>query len=191
MEIRLENRIQELEQVRQEIFEKDKLNRFAEQTFVQEYGLGYVIKDSEGSSDSRKNCKKVIKELRQYDNEQKTREDYVSRLLETYNNNQQFLLEYNISLQYLFEEGQTQYDNLEIRRLAENRRRLDLSARLEGREAGFYTLTEYIDQSIDQNEKLLREEDRHLFEDILINTVGKKIRARIYHSERWVEKSMR
>ena len=188
LEIRLENRIQELEQVRQEIFEKDKLNRFAEQTFVQEYGLGYVIKDSEGSSDSRKNCKKVIKELRQYDNEQKTREDYVSRLLETYNNNQQFLLEYNISLQYLFEEGQTQYDNLEIRRLAENRRRLDLSARLEGREAGFYTLTEYIDQSIDQNEKLLREEDRHLFEDILINTVGKKIRARIYHSERWVEK---
>ena len=47
---------------------------------------------------------------------------------------------------------------------------------------------EYIDQSIEQNEKLLLEEDRHLFEDILINTVGKKIRARIYHSERWIGK---
>lgn len=188
LKTKLENRLQDLEMECREITVKDELNRFVRQTFIQEYDLGYVTGGDKADDDPYQNCRTVLKELKQYENEQKTREDFVSRLVDTYNNSQQFLLEYNLSLQYLFEERETRYDNPEISRLAANRRRLDLTARLEGREAGFYPLIEYIKQSIDQNEKLLREEDRHLFEDILINTVGKKIRARIYHSERWVEK---
>ncbi len=188
LKTKLENRYQELNQANQDITAKAGLNSFIQESFLQEYRLGYVTKREDDSSDPLKSCKAVLKELKQYENEQKTREEFVSRLVDIYNNSQQFLLEYNLSLQYLFEEREGQYENQEIRRLAANRRRLDLTARLEGREAGFYTLSEYINQSIDQNEKLLREEDRHLFEDILINTVGKKIRARIYHSERWVGK---
>lgn len=38
---------------------------------------------------------------------------------------------------------------------------------------------------------LVRESDRALFEDVLANTVSKKIRYKIYKSEGWVEKMNR
>mgnify|MGYP000850272650 FL=1 len=180
----LENRNKDLEQIKQDIIVKEELNRYHEQTFLQEYKMGYVTSDT--GSTPYNNCRTVLKELKQYENEQRTREEFAVKLQEVYNNGQQFLLEYNVSMQYLFEEKRN--DNPEINRVVTSRRRLELTARLEGRESDFYTLMEYIDQSIEQNEKLLLEEDRHLFEDILINTVGKKIRARIYHSERWIGK---
>lgn len=67
-------------------------------------------------------------------------------------------------------------------------RRLDIRARIQGKDVNFFTLVTFLEESIAENEKLLRESDRQLFEDILANTVSKKIRSRIYHSEQWVEK---
>ncbi len=34
---------------------------------------------------------------------------------------------------------------------------------------------------------LIEEDDRILFEEILTNTVGRKIRERIYHAKQWVK----
>jgi uncharacterized protein (TIGR02680 family) len=70
-------------------------------------------------------------------------------------------------------------------------RRLDIKARIQGKDVSFYTLADFLADSIAENGKLLRERDRQLFEDILANTISKKIRARIYHSEQWVEKMNR
>ena len=67
-------------------------------------------------------------------------------------------------------------------------RRLDIRARIQGKDVDFYALIGFLGDSIAENEKLLRESDRQLFEDILANTISKKIRGRIYHSEQWVEK---
>lgn len=188
LEEKLGNHHNELEQSKQDIADKEELDGHHEQTFTQECKLGYVPLGYDEKDTVYNNCRTVLKELKQYENEQRTREEFAVKLQEVYNNSQQFLLEYSVSIQYLFEEKGMWHVNPEINRILAKRRRLDFTARLEGKESNFYVLTEYIDKSIEQNEKLLQEEDRHLFEDILINTVGKKIRARIYHSEHWIGK---
>ena len=42
--------------------------------------------------------------------------------------------------------------------------------------------------TIEETELLIQKKDRELFEDILANTISKKIRAKIQASRRWVEK---
>lgn len=70
-------------------------------------------------------------------------------------------------------------------------KRLDIRGRIQGRDVNFQILAGFLTDSIAENEKLLRESDRQLFEDVLANTISKKIRAKIYHSEQWVEKMNR
>lgn len=70
-------------------------------------------------------------------------------------------------------------------------KRLDIRGRIQGRDVNFQILAEFLTESIAENEKLLRESDRQLFEDVLANTISKKIRAKIYHSEQWVVKMNR
>ncbi|HOV40986.1 MAG TPA: SbcC/MukB-like Walker B domain-containing protein [Oscillospiraceae bacterium] len=67
-------------------------------------------------------------------------------------------------------------------------RRYDVSGKVRGKDVNFYSLMEFIKEGIEENEKLLRESDRQLFEDILVKNISKKIRAKIYHSEQWVKK---
>src|SRR5690554_831269 len=67
-------------------------------------------------------------------------------------------------------------------------KRLDIRGRIQGRDVNFQILAGFLTESIMENEKLLRESDRQLFEDVLANTISKKIRAKIYHSEQWVGK---
>jgi hypothetical protein len=68
------------------------------------------------------------------------------------------------------------------------RKRLNITAKVRGRDVCFYKLHDFINEGIEENEKLLRESDRQLFEDILVKNISKKIRAKIYHSELWVKK---
>ena len=69
--------------------------------------------------------------------------------------------------------------------------RVLIVGKLSGKRVGFSELTErlVVDKTI--AEQILKDEDRKLFEDILITTVSKKIRARIKNSELWVKKMNR
>ena len=49
-------------------------------------------------------------------------------------------------------------------------------------------LIEKLEQDVLEQTQLLSEKDRELFEDILANTISKKIRSRIQASKRWIEK---
>ena len=59
-------------------------------------------------------------------------------------------------------------------------------ARVRGAETDFYELIDYLENEIYENETLLTQKDKELFEDLLIDTLGRKMRARISSSERWV-----
>ncbi len=84
------------------------------------------------------------------------------------------LLDYGLSIGEAATEG------------AEAGRRLEVTARLEGRVVTLYQLSKWIEQEIANNESLLDEADRELFEEIIMQTVGQKIRAKIYRAEEWV-----
>ena len=60
-----------------------------------------------------------------------------------------------------------------------------------GKKIPFKELLNILQERIESQKMLIQEEDRHIFEEILVNTIGKKIRDRIQASRRWVDKMER
>ena len=214
--------------------------------FMNEYNLGYVAIGSV-REDPLALAKRIREEYKDYKNDAKTREDYLSTLQRHYFEVRPQLTEYRLSLEYLFdlavsdegspgaptawnrqalagewlgrmgsgapeaggeEDGMdgtgsrpsskylldgemTDEEHAALIQARAEWKRLDIRGRIQGRDVNFPTLAGFLTDSIAENEKLLRESDRQLFEDILANTISKKIRAKIYHSEQWVEKMNR
>ena len=67
-------------------------------------------------------------------------------------------------------------------------RRADIMARYKGVAVPFSKLLAYLEEEIAQLTQLLKEGDRELFEDVLANTISRKIRGKINSSMTWVEK---
>ena len=66
--------------------------------------------------------------------------------------------------------------------------RADLTAKFKGVQIPFVKLPKYLEEEIEEQSTLLKDEDKSLFQDILANTMGRKIRAKINSSNAWVEK---
>ena len=57
----------------------------------------------------------------------------------------------------------------------------------QGRVLNIYSLSKTIENAIEENNQIISEQDRHLFEEILLKSVGAKIRERIESSKNWVK----
>lgn len=88
--------------------------------------------------------------------------------------NRGVLQDYNLSRITLFEEH-------------EDTSRIDITARYQGIRITFFELFNNLQKDIDKQSVLLEDSDRALIEDILVNTISKKIRTHIQNSKRWVE----
>lgn len=75
---------------------------------------------------------------------------------------------------------------LEQRELGMNAR-IDLSAKYQGRKIKFHELLSHLLKDIKTQQNLLNEKDVILFQDILVNIIGKKVRSRIHKSRTWVD----
>ena len=67
-------------------------------------------------------------------------------------------------------------------------KRLDIAARYQGVRIPFGRLLTHLAEEIAELKDLIKAGDRELFEDILANTVSRKIRGKINSSNAWVEK---
>lgn len=67
-------------------------------------------------------------------------------------------------------------------------KRIDIAGKYRGTAVTFAQMIQQMKEDAEVQKKLLSEKDRELFEDILSNTISKKIRAKILDSKRWVEK---
>lgn len=65
--------------------------------------------------------------------------------------------------------------------------RLDISAKYQGKRVTFNELVTYLQKDIELQELLLNQQDRDLFEDILVGNISKKIRKLIQNSRIWVD----
>lgn len=115
---------------------------------------------------SRRYCK---------DYEKKTREQLTNALLSVFNEVKNILLDYVLELQ---EEEQGQ-------------RFLVLSMRDRQHPISPAVLKEELIQLEEEQRQLLNEKDRELYEQIIIHSVGKAIRYRIYRAEQWVKEMNR
>ena len=66
-------------------------------------------------------------------------------------------------------------------------KRLDILGKYKGKEVSFPVLVHGLKEDVEIQKNLVKESDRTLFEDILAHTISKKIRLKIYNSEKWVD----
>lgn len=154
----------------------------AGRAFEMEYKLGYVKREFVITEDMSDQAGKVCGMLTgQFGNRKQS--DYLGSLQEMYHQNRADLLEYNLTITTLFGELDEESSVFEV-----SMKRVDITAKYRGVTVRFPELIEKLEKDVEEQTNLLSEKDRELFEDILANTISKKIRGKIQSSKRWVEK---
>lgn len=160
---------------------------FKEKFFAEEYNLHYVLKEE--ITDIKSMAKKVI-------NKFASRKDsdmgnVMSNYYDAYNDYRLKLNDYHLMNVNLFEYNDLENAVLseeEMRQLYAKSRRMDFSTMYQGKKLNLYALTETLEEAIMENNEIISEQDRHLFEEVLLKTVGTKIREHIESSKEWVKK---
>lgn len=160
-----------------------KQNDIAREIFKQELDLKYVVEEYE---EIGKTFQKILSEYAYFEKDPKTKINYYEILVEKYQNNIENLLDYNLSLGQIFIQEINEQE-VEMKQLQQTRIRHDITCFVNGRKVSLNSLKKYIEETIEETRNLVDDEDRHLFEEILIGAVGRKIRERIYAAKSWVE----
>lgn len=185
LEERLERNAKDLLNLQQEINLKQDIYNIAEEGLKRELSLGFV-KDDHEIGDILKLCRSIVTEYRMaFDKAGFDREKFTSKLQNVYYECRNELLEYGLSIGYIFDQDS---DNEKLKEIKSRQKRLIITANLSGKIVSLYTLYSDIEEDIRANESLLRDTDRHLFEEIIMHNVGIKIRAKIFRAEEWVKK---
>lgn len=184
-----ERQRRELERVR-----SMRAARIYEKQFEEEYQLGYVERRFVVTEDMEDQARKVSHMLTGSFGG-KTKGEYFGDLQGSYHLNRGYLLEYQLTMDYIFTdeyllaeaEGKENAEDLMALGIPSGRR-IDLKGKYRGVAVGFKELMEKLQEDMEEQERLLSDKDRELFEDILANTISKKIRARIHESNAWVDR---
>ena len=168
---------------------ENRLSSFERQTeltreiFKQELDLKYVISEYE---DLNKTMKNILDSYNYFDKDNRNKESYYENLVGKYKENSENLLDYNLGINEIFIK-EIHEENEELHEIEQTRRRHDMTCLVNGKKINLNGLKKYIEESIEETKNLVDDEDRHLFEEILIGAVGRKIRERIYFAKDWVE----
>ncbi len=149
-----------------------------EQDFRDEYELGYLENQPEETYDAPTQAQRVLRETGKAS--ARDLSDCHSALQEKYHENRGYLLEYALQMKPILER--------EEKAGLPSPKRIDLVGRYRGVEVKFPDLITKLEEEAKEQEHLLSDKDRELFEDILANTISKKIRSRIHESNAWVER---
>ncbi|MEG0909327.1 MAG: SbcC/MukB-like Walker B domain-containing protein [Bacilli bacterium] len=150
--------------------------------FEEELNLKYVfISELKESFDI---AKQICKEI---DIKNTTSEITLGKFHEAYNKVGISLNSYRPNFEVLFEIKTDSLDE-EIKSLYIDAKRTTIMFTYSNKKVTLQELFKEIDDSLLLYSELLKEEDRKLFQDILINNVGSSIRKRIYDSEEWIKK---
>ena len=183
---KLENEISKLNENELTITEKlkklEKQSRIAKEILEQELNLKYVLEEYEEIGIT---TNKIISEFSYFDKENKSKEDYHINLVDKYRENSENLRDYNLNIGKLFVQEIEAEDTEQIE-LEKTRTRSDINCFVNGKKVNLNFLKKYIEETIEETSHLVDDEDRNLFEEILIGAVGRKIRERIYFAQNWV-----
>lgn len=150
--------------------------------FLREYKLGYIYGDDIVNLDAT--VKEIIKSGKE--RREVSLNEALSNFYSSYNHYSLELNDYSLRNITLFNDYDTTDDNL--KKIYEENTRADVSSMYQGIRLNIIDLSNKLENDIIENKDLISKQDRHLFEDILLNTVGEKIRNRINSSYEWVSK---
>lgn len=166
---------------------------YAEVVYLEEYKLGYVFPLEEVVAEGKraeekktvmhiKSAQEAVAELR------KSAEDLESlktKVQQVYFECNGYLVDYQISSFEQFAELWKKRPQETL--LSTPVQRLDYQARYRGSRIPFQKLSGILDEELESLRQLIKQTDRELFEDILSNTMSRKIRSRINSAQSWVE----
>lgn len=181
----IENKLKELE-----IEKKDKeiLKNVAYKIFIDEYNLHYIdTQDLE-----QKDLYRFITSLKPNN----VMRDITDKFFDSLNKYTQYLINYapkNINQHMVDTNAYLNFTNDEekkqsVQTMLEEAIRKDVVFNYLGKNVNLLELSQAIETSILEYQNLISEENRHLFEDLLINNIGSAIRTKIYQSEEWIAK---
>ncbi len=150
--------------------------------FLREYQLGYVYEEE--IADLDKTVKMIVKEGS--NKKETTLNDALNNFYSSYNHYSLELNDYSLRNVTLFADYSTTLED--EKKLYESGIRADVTSMYQGIKMNVIALSKKLESDIEENKILISKQDRHLFEDILLNTVGEKIRKRIESSNEWVTK---
>lgn len=180
-EERIRALLEQAAQNEERIVELKRRAEYLETCFAAERSLHYVElpgEEAETEEPAEKIRSLLAGECRDMDKEQ-----IIRSLNQVYFENRGFLTDYQIMQTELFEEL-----DREAQKGDPSAKRLDIAARYQGVRIPFGRLLVHLEEEIAELKDLIKAGDRELFEDILANTVSRKIRGKINSSNAWVEK---
>ena len=164
--------------------QQDKVIKL-EEVFREENQLDYVSKEYVQTKDMLDQAYKICKEFGGKF-AKKSQDDISGNMREAFHANQIYLRDYNLSIETLFEMWEEQEKELNLRI-----RRIDIVGKYRGITISFLNLLQKLENDVEEKTRLLNDKDREIFEDILANTISKKIRSKIQSSKRWVDEMNR
>ncbi len=169
---------EQLENYNRQLKECEEQERHLEKCYKAEQELKYVSLPEELGEEPDKVCTYLGADVKNLE-----LSDILNRLNQVYFENRVFLNDYQLMQTQLFQEldDEKKIDGF----LA---KRQDIIARYKGVKIPFMQLLGYLEEDITVLKDLIKAGDRELFEDILANTVSRKIRGRINASTAWVAK---
>lgn len=153
-------------------------NVYLQKCFEAEYALGYIKLPEMIEVDAGK-----VRNLLEMEGLSLKNGTVISDLNRIYFENRGFLNDYQLMQTELFAElDEYVWDG------GPSAKRMDIYARYQGVKIPFGKLLSHLEAEIQELQELIKAGDRELFEDILANTMSRKIRGKINSSNTWVEK---
>ncbi len=169
---------EQLEKYNKNLQEYEEQEHHLEKCYFAERELGYVTFPEEVGEEPEKVCAYLGNDVKNLE-----LNDILNKLNQVYFENRAFLNDYQLMQTELFKEldDEKSIDGF----LA---KRQDIVARYKGVRIPFIQLLGHLEEDITVLKDLIKAGDRELFEDILANTVSRKIRGKINASTTWVAK---
>lgn len=186
LETEIQNGTERIKKASVHVLHCDSVRKQWEKIFSEEYKMGYVECDFIWNEDIYDMAGKVQMMLHGQMGK-KTKQDLFGDLQGIYHEKRGILSEYQLMIQNnVFGELARIY-SVEQPEGRDRITRIDIKAKYRGVDMPFMQLVSKLHADVEELTNLLGEKDRELFEDLLSNTISKKIRMKIQESNRWVE----
>lgn len=183
LEEEIRHKTEELEGSAEKMLKADAEQKQWEIVFAAEYKLEYVPYDFIRNEDMYDMARKVS-EMLHGQLGSKTRYDLLVNLQGIYHEKRGILSEYQLMIKNDIFGDLARSESAAL--APELVTRIDVKAKYRGVEIAFLKLVSKLQEDAEELGNILSEKDRELFEDILSNTISKKIRVKIQESNRWV-----
>lgn len=181
----IENNTQKYVEMEEKVQFASKTSKILEENLKQELDLKYVIETYE---DVTKEANKILRDYQKFEKDGYTVSHYLDNLSIKVRENAEHLVDYNLTIEDIQRvDTQSMEEEAPIVELYARRTRKDIKCFVNGQKVNLIKLGKEVEGNIKETEMLIEEDDRILFEEILTNTVGRKIKERIYHAKQWVK----